>query len=162
MFSQLPQMLSQAPQMLGQLIQMPMGMMGSLTSSLGGMTGGADPAMGGLTQASMTSGTASLGGGGGGGGMGMPGGAPVASTFTRPASSFNAPAAPKLPGGWNGASAVPEPVAAGPSGMGGGGGLYGSPAAVGRDQGTSSEKAPARQMRLTAHPAASRGDRHQN
>jgi hypothetical protein len=132
-----------------------------LTSSLGGMTGGADPAMAGLSQASLTSSTAGLGGGGGGGGVGMPGGAPVASTFTRPASSFNAPAAPKLPGGWNGATAAPEPVPAAPSSMGGGG-LYGAPAAMGRDQGASSEKAPARQMQLTGHPAANRGDRHQN
>jgi hypothetical protein len=49
-----------------------------------------------------------------------------------------------------------------PSGMGGGG-LYGAPAAMGRESsGSPSEKAPTRTMQLTARPAMDRGDRQRN
>ena len=70
-------------------------------------------------------------------------------------SSFNAPAQPKLPGGWN----VPvEPVAASaqPSGAGTGG-LYGAPmapmAGMGRDGAGAAERPTTRTMQLTARPA---------
>jgi hypothetical protein len=45
----------------------------------------------------------------------------------------------------------------------GGGGLYGAPAAMGREPtGSSSEKAPTRTMQLTARPAMDRGDGRRN
>jgi hypothetical protein len=113
-----------------------------------------------LSNAALSTGGAGLGGGGGigGGGTGV-----VPSSFTRPASSFAAPNAPKLPTGFGGANAAPEPVAgSGPSGMGSGG-LYGAPGAMGREgAGASSEKAPTRTMQLTARPAMDRGDRQRN
>jgi hypothetical protein len=108
----------------------------------------------------LSTGGAGLGGGGGigGGGSGI-----VPSSFTRPASSFATPNAPKLPGGFSGATAAPEPVAGSASSGMGTGGLYGAPAAMGRDgAGSSSEKAPTRTMQLTARPAMDRGDRQRN
>jgi PPE-repeat protein len=154
--SQLPQTLSQAPQMLGQLVALPMGLMGPLSGGLGGLTGGIDPAAASPSQASPAAGTT-----GGGGGPGMPGGAPVASAFTRPVSSFTPPAAPKLPGGWSATTAAPEPVPAAASGTGGGG-LYGAPTAMGRNQSTDSDKTPARQLQLTGRSPATREDRQRN
>jgi PPE-repeat protein len=151
--SSLPQLLGQAPQMLGQVMQTGMGLLGPLTSSLG--QAGAGDATGALTS-SVTpgaGGAAGLGGGGGGiGGTGFGGAGPVASSFTRPASSFNTPAAPKLPGGWGGGPQAPGPVASsGTSAMGGGGGMYGAPGAAGmaRDDEKGAQKAPARKMQLT-------------
>jgi hypothetical protein len=97
----------------------------------------------------------------GAGGVGSGGSGVVPSSFTRPASSFATPNAPKLPTGFGG-SAAPEPIAgSGASGMGSGG-LYGAPAAMGRDGAGSSEKAPARTMQLTARPAADGGERRRN
>jgi PPE-repeat protein len=161
---QVPQLLGQAPQMLSQAVQLPMGMLGPLANSMGslGATGApVDAATSAtLSQAGLSTGGAGLGGGGGigGGGSGI-----VPSSFTRPASSFTTPNAPKLPGGFTGANAAPEPVAgSAPSGMGGGG-LYGAPAAMGRESsGSPSEKAPTRTMQLTARPAMDRGDRQRN
>jgi PPE-repeat protein len=159
MISSLPQMLGQIPQMAGQVMQTGMGLLGPLTSSLGqGVPGDAATALtGSLTPGA--SGGAGLGGGGGGG-FGLSGAAPVTSTFTRPASSFNTPAAPKLPGGWGGTTGAPEPVASsGTSGMGGGGGLYGAQGAgMGRDGEKGASKTPARTMQLTGRAADGRGE----
>jgi len=139
-----------------------MGMLGQLGSAgnLGAAGAPVDAASTAtLSNAALSTGGASLGGGGvGGGGTGV-----VPSSFTRPASSFAAPNAPKLPIGFVGANAAPEPVAgSAPSGMGSGG-LYGAPAAMGREgAGSSSEKAPTRTMQLTARPAADGGERRRN
>ncbi|HXL62487.1 MAG TPA: PPE family protein, partial [Mycobacterium sp.] len=162
MAGQLPQMLGQAPQMLSQAVQLPMGMLGQLGSAgnLGAAGAPVDAASTAtLSNAALSTGGAGLGGGGvGGGGTGV-----VPSSFTRPASSFAAPNAAKLPTGFVGANAAPEPVAgSAPSGMGSGG-LYGAPAAMGREgAGSSSEKAPTRTMQLTARPAADGGERRRN
>jgi PPE-repeat protein len=164
MAGQAPQMLGQAPQMLGQFAQMPMGMLGPLASSMGGLGGApAAASTGTLTGAPLVSpGMAGLSaGGGGGGGIGAGGGTGVVptSSYTRPVSSFNAPTAPKLPGGFG----APEPVAAGghPAGGAGTGGLYGAPAsAMGRDGGSPSEQRQGRTMQVTlARSAGDRGDR---
>jgi PPE-repeat protein len=163
MAGQLPQMVGQAPQMLSQAVQLPMGMLGQLgnAGNLGAAGAPVDAASTAtLSNAALSTGGAGLNGGGGiGGGSGV-----VPSSFTRPASSFAAPNAPKLPTGFGGANAAPEPVAAStPSGMGGGSGLYGAPAAMARGgAGSSSEKAPTRTMQLTARPAMDRGDRQRN
>src|SRR6202048_34584 len=157
MAGQLPQMLGQAPQRVSQAVQLPMGMLGQLGSAgnLGAAGAPVDAARTAtLSNAALSTGGAGLGGGGvGGGGTGV-----VPSSFTRPASSFAAPNAPKLPTGFVGANAAPAPVAgSAPSGMGSGG-LYGAPAAMGREgAGSSSEKAPTRTMQLTARPAAGGG-----
>jgi PPE-repeat protein len=154
MMSSLPQMLAQAPQMLGQVMQSGMGLLGPLTSSLGSGAGG-DAALASSIAPGGAGGigAAGLGGGGGGGlGSGFGGAGPVASSFTRPASSFNTPSAPKLPGGWGGGPEAPGPVASsGTSAMGGGGGMYGAPGAAGmaRDDEKGAQKAPARKMQLT-------------
>jgi PPE-repeat protein len=163
MAGQLPQMFGQVPQMLSQAVQLPMGMLGQLgnAGNLGAAGAPVDAASTAtLSNAALSTGGAGLGGGGGigGGGTGV-----VPSSFTRPASSFAAPNAPKLPTGFGGGNAAPEPVAgSAPSGMGGGSGLYGAPAAMAREGGGSSEKAPTRTMQLTARPAMDRGDRQQN
>ena len=162
MAGQLPQMFGQVPQMLSQAVQLPMGMLGQLgnAGNLGAAGAPVDAASTAtLSNAALSTGGAGLGGGGGigGGGTGV-----VPSSFTRPASSFAAPNAPKLPTGFGGANAAPEPVAgSAPSGMGGGGGLYGAPA-MAREGGGSSEKPPTRTMQLTARPAMDRGDRQRN
>ncbi|PXX03228.1 PPE domain-containing protein [Mycolicibacterium moriokaense] len=163
MAGQLPQMLGQAPQLLSQAVQLPMGMLGQLGNA-GGLGAGAPvdaASTATLSNAAMSTGGAGLGGGGGG--IGSGGSGVVPSSFTRPASSFAAPNSPKLPTGFGGVNAAPEPVAgSGPSGMGSGG-LYGAPAAMGREgAGSSSEKAPARTMQLTARPAVDGGRRRGN
>jgi PPE-repeat protein len=160
MARQLPQMLGQAPQLLSQAVQLPMGLLGPLANAggLGGAGAPLDAATASLSQTAMpTGGAAALGGGGG---VGSGGSGVVPSNFTRPASSFNTPNAPKLPGGFTGATAAPEPVAgSAQSGMGGSG-LYGAPAAMARDgERSSTEKAPNRTMQLTARPVMDRGDR---
>jgi PPE-repeat protein len=160
MAGQLPQMLSQAPQMLSQAVQLPMGMLGQLGNA--GNLGAAGAPVDAVSSATLSNAALSTGGAGlgGGGGIGGGGTGVVPSSFTRPASSFAAPNAPKLPTGFGGANAAPEPVAgSAPSGMGSGG-LYGAPAAMGREgAGSSSEKAPTRTMQLTARPATDRGHR---
>jgi hypothetical protein len=148
--------------MIGQVMQTGMGLLGPLSSSLGqGTAGDAATALtGSMTPGA--SGVAGLGGGGGGG-FGLSGAAPVTSTFTRPASSFNTPSAPKLPGGWNATTGAPEPVASsGTSGMGGGG-LYGAQGAgMGRDGEKGAAKTPARTMQLTGRAADGRGGSTEN
>jgi PPE-repeat protein len=163
MAGQLPQMLGQAPQMLSQAVQLPMGMLGQLGSA--GNLGAAGAPVDAVTSATLSNAALSTGGAGlgGGGGIGGGGTGVVPSSFTRPASSFAAPNAPKLPTGFSGANAAPEPFGgSAPSGMGSGG-LYGAPGAMGREgAGASSEKAPTRTMQLTARPAMNRGDRQRN
>jgi PPE-repeat protein len=161
--SQLPQMAGQLPAMLGQLPQMATGMLGPLASgfsSAGAAGTGAEP----LTQLAQTGlppGGLGAGGAGGGGGLGSSG-AGVLSSFTRPASSFNAPNPPKLPSGWSTVVEPPAQVAGTTQPVGGGsGGLYGAPMAMGRE-GTSTDKTPSRTMQLTARPAAKRGDDREN
>jgi len=160
MFGQVPQMLGQAPQMLGQLAQLPMGMMGPLTSGMGNVGGAGAGDAGAGAAAPLGPGIAAMtAGGGGGGGIGSAGTGPVHSSFTKPVSSFAAPTAPKLPGGWSG---VAEPVAAGahPSGATGTGGLYGAPASAMGSQGAGgAERTPTRTVQLTARLAGDRGDR---
>jgi PPE-repeat protein len=163
MAGQLPQMLGQAPQLLSQAVQLPMGLLGPLANAggLGGAGAPVDAASATLSQTAMpTGGAAALGGGGG---IGSGGSGVVPSNFTRPASSFTTPNQPKLPGGFTGATAAPEPVAgSGASGMGGGG-LYGAPAAMAREgAGSSTEKAATRTMQLTARPVTDGGDRQRN
>ncbi|BBZ15023.1 PPE domain-containing protein [Mycobacterium branderi] len=161
---QIPQTLGQLPQLAGSLPQMASGLLGPLQTMGAGLGAQnvAEPAAALSSEAALASAGAGTGAGAGGGGAGF-GGASLASTFTRPVSSFSTPAQPKLPGGWTGGPTAPEPVAAGaqPSGMGGGG-LYGAPAAMGREGGASSEKPPTRTMQITARPAVDRGDRQRN
>jgi PPE-repeat protein len=163
MAGQVPQMLGQAPQLLSQAVQLPMGMLGQLgnVGNLGAAGTSVDAASSAaLSQAAMSTGGAGLSGGGG---IGAGGSGVVPSSFTRPASSFATPNAPKLPGGFGGPDIAPEPVAGSASPGMGGGGLYGAPAAMGREAtGSPSEKAPRRTMQLTARPATDRGDRQRN
>jgi PPE-repeat protein len=161
-------MAGQLPQLLGSAVQLPTGLLGPLASmdGLGGAGGAAEPVAATLSQTSLPPGGLGAGGAGGGGvgmaGTGMPGTGVVSSSFTRPASSFNPPTTPKLPSGWSNVVEPPDAVAGStqPSAMGTGG-LYGAPAAMGRDAAASSEK-PTRTMQLTARPAADRGDSKQN
>jgi PPE-repeat protein len=169
MAGQLPQMAGQLPSMFAQMPQMATGMLGPLASGFSsfGSGVGAEPATAAVSQMSQTlppGGLGAGGAGGGGGGLGAPGASGVVSSFTRPASSFNAPAQPKLPSGW---SSVVEPSAqvAGatqPAAGSGMGGLYGAPAAMGHQGGAPAEKAPSRTMHLTGRPAARRGSDHEN
>jgi PPE-repeat protein len=149
-----PQLASQVPSLFSS-------MLGPLSGSSG--LGAADAA--GLAPAAAAPALASAGalaGGGGAGGGGLLSAGGMASTFVRPASSFAEPAAPKLPGGWQGGAAAAEPVAAQPSGVGGGG-LYGAPAAMGREGGVATlEKAPPKTMQVTARSAANRGEHQRN
>lgn len=147
-----PQLASQVPSLFSS-------MLGPLSSGSG--LGAADAAgLGSVSAAPALAGALAGGGGAGGGGLLSAGG--MASTFVRPASSFAEPAAPKLPGGWQGGGGAAEPVAAQPSGVGGGG-LYGAPAAMGRDGGSSTlEKAPPKTMQVTARSAANRGEHQRN
>jgi PPE-repeat protein len=160
MAGQLPQMLGQAPQLLSQAVQLPMGMLGPLANAggLGGVGAPVDAASATLSQTAMPTGGATALAGGGGGGSGV-----VPSSFTRPASSFSTPNQPKLPGGFTGATAAPEPVpGSAQSGMGGSG-LYGAPAAMAREGDRSStEKAPTRTMQVTARPVMDGGHRQRN
>jgi hypothetical protein len=148
MAGQLPQMLGQAPQLLSQAVQLPMGLLGPLANAGGLGNAGApvDAASATLSQTAMPTGGGAAFGGVGSGGSGV-----VPSSFTRPASSFSTPNQPKLPGGFTGATAAPEPIAgSAQSGMGGSG-LYGAPAAMAREGDRSStEKAPTRTMQVTA------------
>lgn len=165
MASSLPQMLGQAPQLLGQVMQTGMGLLGPLTSGMGSAVPGDATGTLASSVAPAPGGAAGLGGAGGGiGGGGFSGAGPVTSSFTRPASSFNTPNAPKLPGGWGGGPEAPGPVAsAGSSATGGGGGMYGAPAAaMARDDEKGAQKAPARTMQLTGRPGASREEWHRN
>src|ERR1700737_497697 len=116
--SQFGQVAGQLPQLLSQAVQLPMGMLGQLGNA-GGMGAGAPvdaASTATLSNAAISTGGAGLGGGGG---IGSGGSGVGASSFTRPASSFAAPNSPKLPTGFGGVNAAPEPVAgSAPSGMG--------------------------------------------
>lgn len=146
---QLPSMLGQAPQMFS-------GMLGPL-SSMNGLNGAA---AGGLGPEAAAAG-ASMGGmgaaGGGGGGL-LSGSSALSSTFVRPASSFSTPTAPTLPGGWQGSAQTATESGARPAGVGGGG-LYGAPAAMGRETATAEQQRPGRTMQVTGRPGSSRGER---
>jgi PPE-repeat protein len=165
MAGQLPQAAGQLPQLLGQAVSLPAGLLGPMASmnGLGGAAGAAEPvASATLSQTAMPVG--GLGGGGGGGGIGVPGTGGVYSSFTKPASSFTTPATPKLPSGWTTTAVEPPGSVAGsaqPSAMGTGG-LYGAPAAMGRDGASTSDKTPTRTMQVTARPEADRRDDHRN
>lgn len=159
-FGQITQIGGQLPQMLGQAPQMFSGMLGPLSSSMMGANGSTAAAL--APEAAGATITPSLGGvgalGGLGGGLGGGGGAvlggpaTVSSSFVRPASSFNAPTEPTLPGGWQG-GAVAEEGSARPVGLGGGG-LYGAPAALGREnQGSQQAERPGRTMQIAARPS---------
>jgi len=161
----LPQMAGQLPAMVGQVPQMAMGMMGPLASGFGsaGAGVGAEPiSTASLSQTALPPGGLGAAGGGGGGGFGASGGG-VMSSFTRPASSFNAPSPPKLPAGWSSVVEPPAPVAASTQPMSGGtGGLYGAPMGMGRGEGAAAEKPPARTMTLSGRPTANRGNDREN
>ena len=139
---QFPSMLAQAPSMFS-------GMLGPLMSGVnGGIPAGAiaPEALGALAA------PASLGGGlaGGGGGTLVSAPSSLASTFVRPANSFSSPTVPTLPGGWQGNPESEPESQARPAGMGGGG-LYGAPAALGRDAtGLESTEKSTRTMQVTA------------
>jgi PPE-repeat protein len=157
-FGQISQIGGQLPQMLGQAPQMLSGMLGPLSSS---MMGANAPTAAALAPEAAGAIGPSLGGVGalgalGGGGGGALSNAAVSSSFVRPASSFSAPTSPTLPGGWQGGGPASEAGAARAAGMGGGG-LYGAPAALGRDgQGSQAEQRQGRTMQITARP--SRGE----
>jgi PPE-repeat protein len=148
-----PQLASQVPSLFSS-------MLGPLSSGSG--LGAADAAgLGSVSAAPALAGALAGGGGAGGGGLLSAGG--MASTFVRPASSFAEPAAPKLPGGWQGGGGggAAEPVAAQPSGVGGGG-LCGAPAAMGREGSAAMDKMPPKTMQVTARSAANRGEHQRN
>jgi PPE-repeat protein len=151
-----PQLASQAPSLFSS-------MLGPLSSGSG--LGAADAAagLGPAAAAPALAGAGALASGGGAGGGGLLSAGGMASTFVRPASSFAEPAAPKLPGGWQGGGGggAAEPVAAQPSGVGGGG-LYGAPAAMGRDGSAAMDKMPPKTMQVTARSAANRGEHQRN
>jgi PPE-repeat protein len=146
---QLPSMLGQAPQMFS-------GLLGPLMSGANGVPAGAiaPEAAGALAAPASLGG--GLAGGGGGGLVGAP--SSLASTFVRPANSFSSPTAPTLPGGWQGNPESEEQAQARPAGMGGGG-LYGAPAAMGREAGAESSERSTRTMQVTARSGAGRGER---
>jgi PPE-repeat protein len=167
---QLTQVGGQLPQMLGQAPQMLSGMLGPLSSVQG--LGSLSPAAAGSVAAPNVAAAAGAGlpgiggalpaagalgalGGGGGGMVGGP--AALSSSFVRPASSFSAPTTPTLPAGWLGGAAESGGAHARPA-MGGGGGMFGAPAALSRDGHADSGEKSSRSMQLTAR-AANRGDR---
>jgi PPE-repeat protein len=148
---QLPQMLGQAPQMLS-------GMLGPL-SSMQGLDGASAAALAPAAAGPVSlGGVGALAGGGGGGGGLMSGSSALSTTFVRPANSFSSPNAPTLPGGWQGNPEAAQSQAR-PAGMGGAG-LYGAPAAMGREA-TGSQVADRsnRTMQVTARSGAGRGER---
>jgi PPE-repeat protein len=146
-----PQLASQAPSLFSSML----GPLSNAGSGLGATDAAA--ALGSSAAGPAVAGAGALAGGGGAGGSGLLSASSMGSTFVRPASSFSAPTAPKLPGGWQETAAV-EPVAAQPSGVGGGG-LYGAPAALGREGSTGTQKTPPKTMQVTARSAA-RGEQH--
>lgn len=152
---QLTQGGGQLPQLLGQGPQMFSGMLGPLSSMQGAnmapVSAAAPPGVGGLPPVSGVS--ALAGGGSGAGAVGGP--APLASNFVRPASSFNTPNAPTLPGGWQGGA---EPGSSGQNRPMGGGGMYGAPPALGQGGQSSSDEKSTRTMQVTARPGTHRGE----
>ena len=150
-----PQLASQGPSLLSSMLGPLSGAMSG--SGLTDAAAGLGPSAAGPALA----GAGALAGGGGAGGGGLLSATAMGSTFVRPASSFSAPTAPTLPGGWQETAAAVEPAAAQPSAVGGGG-LYGAPAALGREGSASTEKAPPKTMQVTARSAADRGERQRN
>ncbi len=150
---QLPSMLGQAPQMLS-------GMLGPL-SSMQGLNAASAAALAPEAAAPVSlGGVGALAGGGGGGGGLLSGSSALSTGFVRPANSFSAPNAPTLPGGWQGDPEAAAGSQTRPAGMGGGG-LYGAPAAMGREvSGLGSAEKSARTMQVTARSGAGRGERH--
>lgn len=162
MFSQAPQALSSLPQMFSQSFGQMGGLLGPLSnaSSLSGAApadvaslGGAG---GGIAPAGAGAGLNALGSG-----IGGPTNAAM-TAFTKPVNSFSAPSQPKLPGAWKiPEGEIPAPVSASPAGSGGGG-LYGAPSALARDNAGHSERAPTRTLQLTGRTTANRGDDPRN
>jgi PPE-repeat protein len=151
-----PQLASQGPNLLSS-------MLGPLSSATSGV-GASDAAALGPSAAAVgpaVAGAGALAGGGGAGGGGLLSASSLGSTFVRPASSFSEPTAPKLPGGWQETTAAVEPAAAQPSAVGGGG-LYGAPAALGRDGSAGAEKSAPKTMQVTARSAADGGEQRRN
>jgi PPE-repeat protein len=149
-----PQLASQGPSLISSML----GPLSNATSGMGATDAAA--ALGSSAAGPAVAGAGALAGGGGAGGSGLLSASSIGSTFVRPASSFSAPTAPKLPGGWQETAAV-EPAAAQPSGVGGGG-LYGAPAALGREGSTGTEKTPPKTMQVTARSTAGRGEQQRN
>lgn len=160
MFGQVSQVGQQLPQMLGQAPQMFSGMLGPLMQGgMGGAPASAIPAVaGGAGMPSLSGVSALAGGGGGGGGLMSGGSSALSSSFVRPASSFNSPSSPTLPGGWQGGAEPSGSAPARTAGMGGGG-MYGAPPALGREGQSESSDKSTRTMRVTARPGVSRGER---
>ncbi|WP_110796999.1 PPE domain-containing protein [Mycolicibacterium llatzerense] len=153
-FGQVTQMGQQLPQMLGQAPQMLSGMLGQF----GQMGGPAAAVPAGLTPGLGAPPVGALGGLPGGGipGGGIPGGpSSVPTSFVRPAGSFNSPANPTLPGGWQGAAGSAAETRA--AGMGGGG-MYGAPPPMGRENGQSETAKSPKTMQVAARPGGSRGE----
>jgi hypothetical protein len=151
-----PQLASQGPSLLSSML----GPLSGATSGFGasdaaaalGPSAAVGPAM---------AGAGALAGGGGAGGGGLLSASSLGATFVRPASSFTAPTAPTLPGGWQETTAAVEPAAAQPSAVGGGG-LYGAPAALGQQGSASAQRSAPKTMQVTARSAADRGERQRN
>jgi PPE-repeat protein len=159
-FGQVTQLGQQLPQMLGQAPQMLQGMLGPLGSMQGlnatSAASVAPGALGGL-GAPPVGGLSALAGGGGGGGGLVSGPSALSSSFVRPATSFSAPNAPTLPGGWQGGAEPGGAVQTKPA-MGGGG-MYGAPPSLGRDGQSESGEKSTRTMQVTARPGTHRGER---
>jgi PPE-repeat protein len=156
-FGQVTQMGQQLPQMLGQAPQMLSGMLGQLGQ--GGMGGPAGAVPAGLTSAvgaPPVGGLGALGSGAGGIGAGGIGAGPssVPTSFVRPAGSFNSPTNPTLPGGWQGGGA---PAAETKTAGMGGGGMYGAPPGMGRENGQSEQAKSSKTMQVAARPGGGGG-----
>jgi PPE-repeat protein len=152
-----PQLASQGPNLLSSML----GPLSGATSSFGATDAAAGLGPSAAAAGPALAGAGALAGGGGAGGSGLLSASAMGSTFVRPASSFSAPTAPKLPGGWQESTATVEPAATQPSAVGGGG-LYGAPAALGQQGSASTEKSPPKTMQVTARSAADRGERQRN
>jgi len=152
-----PQLASQGPSLLSSML----GPLSGATSGFGATDAAA--ALGPSADAAgpALAGAGALAGGGGAGGSGLLSASAMGTTFVRPASSFSAPTAPKLPGGWQETAAAVEPAAAQPSAVGGGG-LYGAPMALGREGSVGGERSAPKTMQVTARAAAGRGEQHRN
>jgi PPE-repeat protein len=151
-----PQLASQGPSLISSMLGPLSGAMSGsgvtdAAAALGPSAAAAAPAL---------AGAGAMAGAGGGGG-GLLSASAMGSTFVRPASSFSAPTAPKLPGGWQDTAATVEPAEAQPSAVGGGG-LYGAPAALGQQGSTAAERPAPKTMQVTARSAANREERQRN
>jgi len=137
------------------------GLLGPL-SNAGSLGGAASAEVAPISGAA--GGIAPAGGGAGlnalGSGIGGPTNAAM-TAFTKPVNSFNPPNQPKLPGGWKiPEGEMPAPVSASPGASGGG--LYGAPSAVGRENAGQSGRAATRTLQLTGRTTANRGDDPRN